>query len=312
MLFGNWQAGQRIADRRPSHAREVAAPHRVGQHVRLRNGFARLAHTFVGRHEEGLVAAERTADDAAELVPIELGLGCRRRREEVARVHRVVADVVEGRPVERVAARLELQLHVRARVAAVLRRVVRRLDLEFLYGVNRWIHEQVVAAVVERAHTVKRDLLIHAARAARSELCSGGDDARGEVAERREVPARERHVHERCTADHVAGDAALRFEQQASRFYVDDLADISNLQHEGEPRHLRDANRDRRTFAAEARQRGLNCVVPRHQIPDLERAGRAADDRPGDARRQARDGDVGSRDDGAARIGDGAQNARVD
>ena len=303
---------QRIPDRDAGDAREVAGPHRFGEHVGLGDALAGFARALVRAHEERLVAPDRPANHAAELVPIELGLGARRRREEVARIHRIVAHVVEDRPAEVVGAGLELQLHVGAGMPAVLRRIVGGLHLELLDRIHGRVHEEVVPAVVERADAVERHLLVHATRPAGAELGAGGDDAGGEVAERREVPSAQGQVHEGLGADDVAGDTALCLEEQPLRFDVDHFADGPDLQREVQPRHLSDAQRDVGALGPEPGQGALDNVVAGGEIADLERAVGTAHDGVDDARRVIGDGDVGARDQRAAAIHDGPEDSGVD
>jgi hypothetical protein len=185
-----------------------------------------------------LIPANRTAHDAAELTAVQLRLGCRSRREVVALVQLVAPDVIESRATEAVRAGFELQLHVGAGVTAVLRRVVRRLHLELFDRVDGGIHEQVVSAVVQGADAVEGNLLIHAARPAGAELCSGCDDASRQVAEGREVAAAQWQVDQRFRGHDVSGHAALRFEEQALRDDIDDLADLPDLEDEIQAREL--------------------------------------------------------------------------
>ena len=81
-----------------SPARIAARRHRVVEDQALA-----LAHAFVAGEEERALAHERTAERAAELLPLQLlGLA----REEVARIEGIVAHEVEQRAVELIGARL--------------------------------------------------------------------------------------------------------------------------------------------------------------------------------------------------------------
>ena len=77
----------------------------------------------------------------------------------------------------------------------------------------------------------------------------------------REVAAAQRQVDERLGGDDVAGDAALRLEQQPLGFDVDDLAESADLQRELQARHLPDAQGNGRALGAEPGERRLDDVV---------------------------------------------------
>ena len=96
---------------------------------------------FVAAEEEGAVLDDRPADGAAELVQLQQRLGPDRRDavveradrvEVIARVERVVAQVLEHAAVEAVAARLGDDAHLAAGAGAELGRVAARFDAEFL------------------------------------------------------------------------------------------------------------------------------------------------------------------------------------
>src|ERR1039457_944870 len=94
-------------DSRNGAVREIAGAFPSGGDV----GDARqpLAHpaAFVIGEEEGGIAAQRTARRGAELVALVGRAGLARGGEEVARVHRAVAQELVGRAVELVAAAFE-------------------------------------------------------------------------------------------------------------------------------------------------------------------------------------------------------------
>ena len=192
---------------------------------------------------------------------------------------------------KRVAPGFELQLHVGAGVSAVLRRVVGGLHLEFLDGINRRVHEQVVPAVVERTHAVKRDLLVHASSPTGAKLSTRRDHAGRQVSESSEVAAAQRQVDERLRGDHVSCHAALRLQQQTFRHDINHFADLANLESEVQPRHLSQTQLDRPAFGTEARQLGLNDVRSRHQVANLEGAVGTAHDGLEHSGRRIRDGD---------------------
>ncbi len=111
-----------------------------------------------------------------------------------------------------------------------MRAVVGGLDLELLHRVRRRVDEQVVAAVIERTDAVEVDLLVHPSRPAGAELRSGRHDAGGQVPEAREVPAAQRQVDDGLGGHDVAGDAALRLEQQTLRDDINHFANLADLE----------------------------------------------------------------------------------
>ena len=96
------------------------------------------AGPLVVHEEEGLVLDDGPAEVAPELLLVVRRLGrSRALREEVVRVHVLVAVEAVGRAVDLVGPRLRGDAHRRPRRPAVLRGVRARDDLELLDGVHR-------------------------------------------------------------------------------------------------------------------------------------------------------------------------------
>ncbi len=124
-------AGARVA-----HVdRHDALPLRRRGNGRKAGRLPRLAQALVVSEEERFVPHDRTANDSAELVPIELGFA-RRRLEESCRIHARIAEEVPAAAVQRVRAAPVVHVDRRSRGAAVFRAQVVRHDLELADGVR--------------------------------------------------------------------------------------------------------------------------------------------------------------------------------
>ena len=179
------------------------------RHVRDRAaGRCGLARALVIGEEEGLVVDDRAAGRAAELVLVE-----RRARqagrigEEVVGVEIVVAQKLEDRAVKLIGAALDGGVDHRAGGVAELGGEVVGLDLELLYRVDRGDYRDAVASdgagvrdgVVVDA--IERDFVGGEAPAAGDErqIRSHAEHRRGvagEQAERKRIPAVQRHVED--------------------------------------------------------------------------------------------------------------------
>ena len=103
-------------------ARQNAAPRIIVRNGGDAGDAETLDEPFVRAEEERAIALHRTAEDAAELMPRELGLRLRRRIEEVPRIECRVAMELEHRPGIAVRARSRDGVEHAAGRAAELRR----------------------------------------------------------------------------------------------------------------------------------------------------------------------------------------------
>src|SRR5581483_3327277 len=113
---------------------KVAAPHLFSRHGGEEGEPLADAHTLVIPKEEGFIFENGAAKRAAKLVLVVLSL--LGSIEEVAGVDVIVAQELEGGPVEYVCARFGIHQHGRAAAAPVLGGIVEGKDLELLNGVN--------------------------------------------------------------------------------------------------------------------------------------------------------------------------------
>ena len=97
-------AGERVVDRRRRRG-EVAIPHRGRRHRPEAVGHLAIEGALVAAEEERLVADDRAAERAAELVLAGLGLLFGGRQEVGPRLERLVVEVLEARAAKRVACR---------------------------------------------------------------------------------------------------------------------------------------------------------------------------------------------------------------
>ena len=196
--------------------REIAAPH-LGGRDRGNHGPALvLAQALVVAEEERLVAQQRSAERAAELMGVERRLG---RREEVPRVERLVAVVLEQRSAELVGAGADAQVDDRAAEHAELGGRVVRLDLEFLqrFEWRRDVHEGVERLVVR--HAVEQVVVARPRQAVHAVMdgapCAGSGGILGKVGKSRgDRPRRQR--------DELLKEAAIERER-LNLLVVDDL-----------------------------------------------------------------------------------------
>ena len=152
-----------------------------------------LPLTLVIDEEERPVATERAAQDAAELVPAEVGLGGGRRKD-IARVQPFVAEEVERGSMEDVGAGLRRQVDDATVEPAELGRRAVRFDLEFLDGVDD--REERDLARLRLHHRDAIEQIFVGARPAavdsRELRCRRQSDARRERCQRDEAPPVER------------------------------------------------------------------------------------------------------------------------
>ena len=164
------QLGGHAVRRRPQHV--VAQLRRLD--LERERPLDLVARALVGAEEERLVAEDRAADRGPELVE---RLRRRDRREVVAGVQRVAAEVLPDAAAQIVGARARLHVDHRAVAAAELGGEVQGLDLHLLdrlqrrhdrrlagvvrVGVHRPVEDVVVAAIavaVDRDHRRARQL----------------------------------------------------------------------------------------------------------------------------------------------------------
>ena len=200
--------------------REVARQHRRGGDKGDPVG-RRLAKAgaLVAAEEKELVAHDRAADRAAELVavqPVAELLAVRSDRSEYARrVEAAVAQELERVPVQVVGARLHDRIHRRRRVHAVLRRQPAGRDAELLQRIRereRQVHV-VIGVVVHRAVERVLDAVAQSAR-------DGNGDAAG-VAQGRERPL----IDRRAGQHDQVGDLAPLQRELHQALLLDDFAD---------------------------------------------------------------------------------------
>ena len=150
------RSGDRIADRRRS---KVAGSLSVRRDDEIQRLAARVAVSLVIPESEHLVPLNRPSEARAELVLLQLRLGLARRREEVPRLERVVAVEFPGRSVDGIAARSGHDVDDGAGVAAVLRAVGMRQDLEFLNRVGRGSQHETCVERVVVARAVEQEVV---------------------------------------------------------------------------------------------------------------------------------------------------------
>ena len=109
------RTGQRVVNRRIRRRRaQIAETHGFGGHVDQPLGELRLPRAFVAQEVEPLVFFDRAADRAAELVVDQLRFRLRAVAEVRVRLEVLVHVVLEGRAVDVVGARFDLQVDRRA------------------------------------------------------------------------------------------------------------------------------------------------------------------------------------------------------
>jgi hypothetical protein len=126
-----------VNDRHPAANRlaEDPLPLQRRRHGREHRAPDRLTLTLVVDEEECLVPADRTADDATELVAAKLRLGAA-RREQVPGVERLVAEELEHRAAEGIGPGLGRQVDHATVEPSELRRRAVGLELELLNRVD--------------------------------------------------------------------------------------------------------------------------------------------------------------------------------
>ena len=234
------------------------------QLIRRRDGVERAetaldARAFIVDQEERLVSPvverqpDRTALDEPKLFLIELRLLGVRRIEEVPRVQLFVSEKPEAGAVERVGAGLADDVDL-VGAEAVLRRVGRRLLLEFLDGVDRedcgrgaerrvgvgGAVEHVVVRGRPRAHDA--DGVAHALPHPR--LLAGGFHRPGtEEQQLQKVPAVQRQLGDLLLGNCVADGRACRVERQRRRCHFDSFGNVAGFQPQVDALNLIDAER---------------------------------------------------------------------
>ncbi len=130
-----------------------------------------LPQPFVAGKEEGLILPDRSANRPTKVIALQRRLiACRTRKwksrrsaegtiKVVARIQRLVAEVVERLAVEIVGARLRADVDDRTRASAILRRERRVIDLELRRRVDRRLERNLVLAHVVQVDAV--DLEVH-------------------------------------------------------------------------------------------------------------------------------------------------------
>src|SRR6185437_597489 len=109
---------------------------------------------FVTQKEERFVVNNWTAERRAELVLLQDVLRQRRREEVVSRIHCGIPEKLKHIAVESIRAGLDLYIDVGPGVAAILRRVVARLNAELLNRVDRGIKVHVIVTVIHHRDSI--------------------------------------------------------------------------------------------------------------------------------------------------------------
>ena len=184
----------------------------------------------------------RTGDGSAELIAAQFGFA---GVEEVARVEHVVANVLEDRAVEAVAAGFQRHGDDAAGEPAVFGGIAGGLQLEFLErferrpglraGVARIL---IVEAIDGHVAGVGARAVDDVGRAFAAFL--GGLHAGHHEGEIVEVAAVERHLGNLAGRDDVAAGRGFGIEQRDGRLHFDALADGAHLEHHVEARGLID------------------------------------------------------------------------
>ena len=217
------------------------------------------ARAFVVDQEECLVVAivERQPDgttlDEAKLFLVKLGLIGVRRIEEVPRIEFFVAEKAKARAVERVRAGLADDVDL-VGAEPVLRRIRRRLLLEFLDGVDRQdggrraerrigvrrAIEHVVVRGRPRAHDADRvtDSLSHAG------LFAGGlHGPRTEEQQLQEIAAVQRKFGDLLFGNRMPDRRARSVERQGRRCHVHSFRNVAGIEPQVHALHLIDTER---------------------------------------------------------------------
>src|SRR5207247_2105593 len=117
--------------------REIARAHGRSRQGQAGGRGADLAAAFVIEQPESLVLLDGTGGETSKLVAPQLVLLRGSREEESAGVERVIAQKLEQRAVDLIAAGADRHVGLHSRIHAELGRVDGALDLEFLNGFDR-------------------------------------------------------------------------------------------------------------------------------------------------------------------------------
>ena len=214
-----------------------------------------VAQAFVISEPERSVLDQRSADRGAELVALPLRLrGAERVREEIVRVQRIVAEELVDAAANRIGAGFDDGVDDRSRAAAELGRVSVRLNLEFLQRLDRRLHELHVLAAervrvgdvidaVEQEDIVERAVAVHVehalevhARQPRGAREHAGREQRQLVV----VAAIERQLDDLLLIDDRSARRRDGVEQRRGADDLDRFGELTRLQRDVDPRHLRD------------------------------------------------------------------------
>ena len=235
-----------------------------------------LDEGLVAEEEEGAVARERSAERAAELVAVEVGLVV--GVEEVARVERVVAVELVDAAVELVGARLGQDVDLPARVAAELGAVGVRLDPELANRLHaerraggaagRAVGEVVLQRAVEQVHVRARILTVDAhAEPVRDDRAAvamrKGQHARLQQREVGVVAAVERQLLDRVGPDEITelGAGGVHERRVAGDRHFDRR--VADLERDVQRERLRDRQLQLAAdVRLEARELGADVVTP--------------------------------------------------
>ena len=289
-----------------------------------------LAQSLIAGEEECVALPDGTADRGSEVVALQRSLVARHaegkaRRcavaavEVVARIQRLIAEVVEDLTVEPVSARARADVHDRTRAAAVLRAERRVVDLELRRRIDRRLERDLVLAHVVQVDAI--DLEVHRVfavtrgdKGARAETAAGA----GKAARRRshnasgsqhreieEVTAVERQILHGVLADDLAHRHRLGFDLLDCAFYLHRLTSGGNskVQVDGGSFinlqcHILDG------VGAEARGRDLHLIVAGLKRGNNVDASVVCDDGTVKACGQRVDQNMSVRNHGTAGVGD--------
>ena len=264
---------------------------------------------------------QRSAERAAEVVPLQLFLGLVRLLEKIVRgVQRVAAPGIEPGTVKPVPPFARDDVDLRAAGAAKFRTVAVAEDLEFFDRLERRVDENrsiradiVVVRAVNGPHVRRHVAAAHREIGPAEQPLVldvegvGSADTRHQRGELQEITTVQRQLADHFSRDHARNITANRFDDRALARDRDDLAHLAGRQLEIEREVVGDAHENTRArFALEALQLGCDLVAPRRQFPDRVRADLIGDRRPREAGLFVDDCDRGARQDGLRRISDRA------
>ncbi len=292
-------------------------PLTLGQrrHRRGRLRGAVFPQPFVGGHEERPRVLDRPAQHAAELAAAKITQRLAGPvREEVVGVERRVAEELVGAAVEIVGARLVDHVQHAAEAAAILRRVVRAEDLEFLDRVHRREHRDAGEPVdggERRRHAVddgvhhRRARAVHRVAHRVVVVADGACDPRREEDQRVDVARIQRQLENPAVVDELANRAAAGFEQRRRGADFNGIGQVADLQREVDDGRAVELHHDVRARGApEPLQARFDAILTRRQrqrgVPSLE----VGDDRLLTVGRLIRNRDSGTWNHGTARVFD--------